>query len=83
MSRTMAMASLEATMDDKGLPVKRTNMINGSDYVLVRVKGLEDFRIGIYLHGIQKWYVRHEDSELEVIEWWPLPKEGTGVKVEV
>lgn len=87
MSRTMAMASLEATMDDKGLPVfdnmREHNSGEFSVEVLVAVKTTHDgtlIKTGRYSHFLNRWFVDGFSHPL-VTEWWPIPKEGTGVKV--
>lgn len=90
-SKTIAISAIEAVTDDKGLPARRADLedvwevcAGFSDYVLVRAKHWTGLHVGRYCHNLNKWKINNiPDVDNEVIEWWPLPKEGTGVKVEV
>lgn len=46
--------------------------------VLVRVKDWKPFMIGSYIHVAGKWHVNGLHGDWEVLEWWDLPKIGTG-----
>lgn len=46
--------------------------------VIVKVKGFRDLTIGRYIHGLEQWDINNWSGYLVVIEWWPLPKIGTG-----
>ena len=46
--------------------------------VLVRVKGFKHLSIGRYIHAAGEWQVDGYHGDWEVLEWWDLPKIGTG-----
>ena len=46
--------------------------------VLVNVTGFKTPCIGRYIHGIGEWQIDGFHGSYKVIEWWELPKAGTG-----
>ena len=49
-----------------------------SEDVIVKVKGFAGLHFGRYIHGADSWQINHIHGTVEVLEWWDLPKEGTG-----
>lgn len=50
--------------------------------VLVKVKDMPYKSLGRYLHGLEEWQVQQCTGEINVIEWWYLPKNESGNKVD-
>ena len=47
-------------------------------HCLVKVKGFEGFHTGYYSKDCRRWYIQGFNGNYEVVEWWPLPVEGSG-----
>ena len=47
-------------------------------HYLVKVKGFEGFHTGYYSKDCRRWYIQGFNGNYEVVEWWPLPVEGSG-----
>ena len=47
--------------------------------VIVRLPNVK--AVGRYIHGLGEWQVDGYAGVLKVVEWWPLPKNGTGSAV--
>jgi hypothetical protein len=75
--------------EKKDLPPRKTHghpheLAAGlSDTVIVTVKGVQGFAMGRYMHELKEWQVDNFQGWHEVIEWWPLPRIGTGYKTNI
>jgi hypothetical protein len=52
-----------------------------SEEVLVRLRNGSGILRGRYFHKSGEWRCDHLYGIVEVAEWWPLPKKGTGTRV--
>lgn len=48
--------------------------------VLVRLEGFRDKAIGRYIHGAEEWQINGCTGYFKVLEWWPMPEDGTGAQ---
>lgn len=49
---------------------------------IIQVAGYKKPCLGWYFHGMKEWKGQCEMGAVKVLEWWPLPVVGTGIKVE-
>lgn len=50
--------------------------------VLVKIKGYPSKAIGRYIHGIDEWQVDGWSGHPIILEWWYLPENESGNKVD-
>ena len=49
--------------------------------VIVRLADFKVKTVGRYIHGLEEWQVDGYAGASKVVEWWPMPPNGTGSPV--